>query len=106
MAAAAPYDVKPGQAVDDPSLTNIQDLADNMSESDKEAFLASFSSAEDKAIMRKVDRRFLLLIGLMYLIKNVGYLLGTWFFKLIVSRSTMRMRHPSKSYSLSSHPTS
>ncbi|KAF2803254.1 permease of the major facilitator superfamily [Mytilinidion resinicola] len=44
-----------------------------MSESDKEAFLASFSAEDDKAIMRKVDRRFLLLIGLMYLIKNVDY---------------------------------
>lgn len=35
------------------------------------AFLASFSPEEDKAIRRKVDRRFLWLIGLMYIIKNV-----------------------------------
>ncbi|KAH8900183.1 MFS general substrate transporter [Thozetella sp. PMI_491] len=39
----------------------------------KKAFLESFSAAEDKAIMRKVDRKFLLLIGLIYLIKNVDY---------------------------------
>lgn len=38
---------------------------------DPKAFLASFSPEEDKAIRRKVDRRFLWLIGLMYIIKNV-----------------------------------
>jgi hypothetical protein len=37
-------------------------------------FLSSFSAAEDKAIMRKVDRRFLLLIGLMYMLKNIDYM--------------------------------
>lgn len=36
----------------------------------KKAFLASFTTAEDKAIMRKVDWRFLWLIGITYLIKN------------------------------------
>lgn len=40
-------------------------------EEGKKAFLASFSSAEDKEIMRKVDRRFLVLIGLIYVLKNV-----------------------------------
>jgi hypothetical protein len=39
----------------------------------RNAFLSSFSAEEDKAIMRKVDRRFLLLIGLMYMLKNVDY---------------------------------
>lgn len=34
-------------------------------------FLSSFTQDENKAIMRKVDRRFLLLIGMMYIIKNV-----------------------------------
>lgn len=37
------------------------------------AFLATFSAEEDKAIRRKVDWRFLWLIGLMYLIKNVSF---------------------------------
>ena len=39
----------------------------------REAFLASFTPAEDKNIMRKVDRRFLLLIGILYMTKNVDY---------------------------------
>jgi hypothetical protein len=34
-------------------------------------FLSSFTQDENKAIMRKVDRRFLLIIGMMYVIKNV-----------------------------------
>jgi len=37
------------------------------------AFLSSFSPEEDKAIRRKVDWRFLWLIGLMYIIKNIDY---------------------------------
>ncbi|KIV82188.1 hypothetical protein PV11_04315 [Exophiala sideris] len=39
----------------------------------RNAVLSSFSAEEDKAVMRKVDRRFLLLIGLMYMLKNVDY---------------------------------
>ncbi|KAK6435873.1 hypothetical protein LTR95_007940 [Oleoguttula sp. CCFEE 5521] len=39
--------------------------------SDRAAFLATFSRAEDKAIMKKVDRRFLLLIGMLYMTKNI-----------------------------------
>lgn len=35
------------------------------------AFLSSFSPEEDKAIRRKVGWRFLWLIGMMYIIKNV-----------------------------------
>jgi hypothetical protein len=38
---------------------------------DRRAFLSSFSPEEDKAIRRKVDWKFLWLIGLMYIIKNV-----------------------------------
>lgn len=36
------------------------------------AFLSSFTAEEEKNIMRKVDRRFLVLIGLMYMIKTVS----------------------------------
>ncbi|KAK8218782.1 MFS transporter [Phyllosticta capitalensis] len=43
-------------------------------EQGKKSFLASFSASEDKQIMRKVDRRFLVIIGMIYLIKNVDYL--------------------------------
>lgn len=42
---------------------------------DKKAFLSTFTREEDRAIMRKVDRRFLLLIGTMYFIKNVSLVL-------------------------------
>ncbi|KAJ5899570.1 MFS general substrate transporter [Penicillium taxi] len=42
-------------------------------EAERAAFLATFSAEEDKAIMRKVDWRFLWLIGLIYLIKNIDY---------------------------------
>lgn len=41
---------------------------------DVEAFLATFSAEEHNSIMRKVDRRFLLLIGLMYMLKNIDYM--------------------------------
>jgi hypothetical protein len=38
------------------------------------AFLATFSAEEEKKIMRKVDIRFCLLIGVMFMVKNVGLL--------------------------------
>jgi hypothetical protein len=37
----------------------------------REAFLASFSADENHRIMRKVDRKFLFIIGMMYILKNV-----------------------------------
>jgi len=56
---------KAGTLVSSPSTESL-DITD------KEAFLSSFTPEEDKAIRRKVDLRFLLLIGLMYLVKNVS----------------------------------
>lgn len=41
----------------------------------REEFLASFSPQEKKHIRRKVDKRFLLLIGLMYMVKQVCLIL-------------------------------
>jgi hypothetical protein len=38
----------------------------------KAAFLATFTQQDDKDIMRKVDKRFLLLIGILYMTKNVS----------------------------------
>lgn len=38
----------------------------------KEAFLATFTPQDDRNVMRKVDRRFLLLIGILYMTKNVS----------------------------------
>lgn len=55
----------PASIVDSPPLS--------ISEHDREAFLSSFTAEEDRRIMRKVDKRFLLLIGLMYMLKNVDY---------------------------------
>ncbi|KAL5333845.1 major facilitator superfamily domain-containing protein [Aspergillus crustosus] len=37
------------------------------------AFLAIFTADEEKAIMRKVDRRVLVLIGLMFMVKNICF---------------------------------
>lgn len=38
----------------------------------REAFLTSFTPEDDRHIMRKVDKRFLLLIGVLYLSKTVS----------------------------------
>jgi hypothetical protein len=38
----------------------------------KAVFLATFTPQDDKDVMRKVDRRFLLLIGILYMTKNVS----------------------------------
>ncbi|CAI7585348.1 unnamed protein product [Penicillium glandicola] len=38
---------------------------------DREEFLATFSLEEEKKIRRKVDKRFFLLIGLMYMVKQI-----------------------------------
>ncbi|KAK4550015.1 hypothetical protein LTR36_002982 [Oleoguttula mirabilis] len=67
---------KPGHA--SPVVDNISSLStelpDNVNDAgSREAFLASFTPEDNKAIMRKVDRRFLLLIGIMYLTKNIDY---------------------------------
>lgn len=46
-------------------------LGDGSAEN-REAFLASFTAEENHRIMRKVDRKFLLIIGMMYILKNVS----------------------------------
>jgi len=46
------------------------DQQKTLGEDRKTHILASFSREDEKAIMRKVDNRFLVLIGAMYLIKN------------------------------------
>ena len=38
----------------------------------KAEFLSSFTAEEEKSIMKKVDARFLLLTGIMYMIKTVS----------------------------------
>jgi hypothetical protein len=58
----------------DGSDVDVSSKTDGSGQS-REAFLASFSAAENHRIIRKVDRRFLLIIGMMYILKNVSLLL-------------------------------
>lgn len=46
-------------------------------------FLASFTAEDEKRIMKKVDRRFLILIGLMYMVKQVSLQPGTPLFAVV-----------------------
>ena len=76
MADTVVVDEKPGHAspITDSVSASSAELPQNVSDAGgREAFLASFTPAEDKSIMRKVDRRFLLLIGLLYMVKNIDY---------------------------------
>ena len=67
VAAAPIEDAKDG------SISIKERAPSPSSDNYREEFLAGVDAAEDKRIMRKVDRRFLLLIGLMYMIKNIDY---------------------------------
>ncbi|KAK3356486.1 MFS transporter [Lasiosphaeria hispida] len=78
MAVISPEDDKAARAVDkldhDVQSGISNGLHDNGDEeADRKAFLATFTADEDKAIRRKVDRKFLWLIGLIYIIKNIDY---------------------------------
>ncbi|OAP60047.1 hypothetical protein AYL99_05049 [Fonsecaea erecta] len=53
--------------------TVVEFPSGSVPDNDREALLSSFTAEEDRKVMRKVDRRFLLLIGLMYMLKNVDY---------------------------------
>jgi hypothetical protein len=66
------------ESIDDVTPEGSTKVSSNDVENDKAAFLSSFTAAENKAIMRKVDKRFLLVIGMMYLIKNVRALIANW----------------------------
>ena len=64
--------------VSSPTVTDVSALEDLSRDlrNDPEAraaFLATFSAEEEKAIMRKVDKRFLILIGFMFMVKNASY---------------------------------
>lgn len=74
MAVSTTYNVDP-KAVEGAQETVVEaSPTGSISEQDRESFLASFTAEEDRRIMRKVDRRFLLLIGLMYMLKNIDYM--------------------------------
>lgn len=68
----------------------------------KSNFLSQFTPEEEKRIKRKIDRRFLLLIGLMYMIKTVRvwkYLRELVAFLIVfMCRSTSAMLLASKYY--------
>ena len=67
--ATTTMDEKPEQElnVSDLASSSSTDLPQSVSDAgSREAFLASFKPEDDKAIMKKVDRRFLLLIGILY----------------------------------------
>ncbi|KAL4887621.1 major facilitator superfamily domain-containing protein [Aspergillus karnatakaensis] len=51
----------------------MPDLEDISAKNPKAAFLSQFTAEDDRRIMRKVDRRCLLLMGLMYLLKQIDY---------------------------------
>ena len=54
--------------------TNEANDSSSENHEDREQFLASFTAEEHDQIIRKVDRRFLLLIGFMYMLKNIDYM--------------------------------
>lgn len=97
-----PRDVKGHTAIDTKSAETEPDVAQPAKLRDdpeaRAAFLATFSHEEAKAIMRKVDMRFFVLIGLMFMVKNVNraktvhvhvYEDLIW----LDNRSIMQMRH-------------
>jgi hypothetical protein len=54
-------------------LSEYEDLSKDLRNDPelRKEFLATFTAEEEKAIMRKVDNRFLILIGFMFMFKNV-----------------------------------
>lgn len=57
-----------------PKQATSEAIQDDASDDYRTRFLSTFTADDEKRIMRKVDRRFLLLIGLMNLVKQVDYL--------------------------------
>jgi hypothetical protein len=66
----------------------------------KAAFLATFTPQDDKDIMRKVDKRFLLLIGILYMTKNASRLSSIRY--IFANSSTDRLPKRIRSKSLAS----
>ena len=66
-------------AVDAVDISALEDLSRDLRKDPaaRAAFLATCSAEDERAIMRKVDIRFCLLIGFMFLIKNARHLRST-----------------------------
>lgn len=71
MSANSEYGEKTVAQLQGPDSITTPNSLHSDAAADRISFLSSFSPEEDKAITRKVDWRFLWLIGLMYIIKNV-----------------------------------
>uniref|UniRef100_A0A0B7KI15 Major facilitator superfamily (MFS) profile domain-containing protein n=1 Tax=Bionectria ochroleuca TaxID=29856 RepID=A0A0B7KI15_BIOOC len=56
-------------------LSEYEDLSKDLRNDPelRKEFLATFTAEEEKAIMRKVDNRFLILIGFMFMSKNIDF---------------------------------
>ena len=65
-----PAKIDPTVTVTDPELGGTTRIRDDPEA--RVAFLATFTPAESKAIISKVDRRFFVLAGLMFMVKNVS----------------------------------
>jgi hypothetical protein len=71
--AVIPYPVPTMSSSDGKSPTQIAGFASSSLEYEeyRQSILSKFSVEDEKRVLRKVDRKFLLLIGVLYLIKNV-----------------------------------
>ena len=73
----------------------------------KAAFLASFTAEDEKRIMRKVDKRFVILAGIMYLIKQVGQISVKLMHPVLIETRSIKTTQPmSKFCTSASHPIS
>ncbi|KAJ5012259.1 MFS transporter prlL [Colletotrichum sp. SAR 10_99] len=56
-------------------LASLEDVSRDLRKDPeaRAAFLATFTADEEKAIMKKVDRRFFVLIGIMFMVKNIDF---------------------------------
>lgn len=77
MMALLPQEINPEAAAHTKQRINVEisrtegDVVLRDDPEAKAAFLSTFTSEEEKAIMHKVNKRFFVLIGLMYMIKQV-----------------------------------
>ena len=67
---SSPAKIDPTVTVTDPELGKTTRIRDDPEA--RVSFLATFTPAESKAIISKVDKRFFVLAGLMFMVKNVS----------------------------------
>lgn len=69
--ASLPFEIRKSGLVTDTDIVELHRDPDD--EAYRQAFLSRFTADDDRRIMRKVDLRFLPLMGFMYLVKQVDY---------------------------------